>query len=222
MGWTFERAFRTGNPTLHAILLEDGSYTLGTDLDDAVLLELLTTQGYSRQTASFSEPVQNASVGGVLAPNVDVTFSRGSTPNVILQYDAVALIADGAAIANTEVTTISGSPSTFTTTAAHGHAAGDRVLFSADGLPTGLTAGTPYFVLSSGLTTTEFQVATVAGGTAIAAGESWTGTLTCHHAKGSLIGVQRNVAINGSTTRDWNPATDLSLRIKLGARGAAV
>ncbi len=53
---------------------------------------------------------------------------------------------------------------------AHGLAADNRVIFEVvEGLtiPTGLTAGTVYFVIATGLTTDAFRVATTSGGAAI-------------------------------------------------------
>ena len=53
---------------------------------------------------------------------------------------------------------------------AHGLAANDRVVFEVvEGLtvPTGLTAGTLYFVISTGLTTDAFRVSTTLGGGAV-------------------------------------------------------
>lgn len=53
---------------------------------------------------------------------------------------------------------------------AHGLAADDRVIFEViEGLtiPAGLTAGTIYFVIATGLTTDAFRVATTSGGAAI-------------------------------------------------------
>lgn len=52
-------------------------------------------------------------------------------------------------------------------TVAHGLAADDRVVFEeVEGLtiPTGITAGTLYFVLSAGLTTDAFNISTTSGG----------------------------------------------------------
>jgi hypothetical protein len=49
---------------------------------------------------------------------------------------------------------------------AHGYVADTRVVFWG-ALPTGLTVGTIYFVIATGLTTDSFRVATTSGGTAI-------------------------------------------------------
>ena len=57
--------------------------------------------------------------------------------------------------------------------------AGDRWFFTTDGaLPTGITSGTTCYVLSSGLTATDFQIAATAGGTAIDTSGSQSGTHT--------------------------------------------
>lgn len=59
------------------------------------------------------------------------------------------------------------TPAVITATS-HGFVAGNTVSFTTTGaLPTGLTVGTVYYVLSSGLTANDFQVALTAGGTAI-------------------------------------------------------
>jgi hypothetical protein len=52
----------------------------------------------------------------------------------------------------------------------HGLAADDRVFIDAgggQGLPSGITAGTVYYVLASGLTTDAFKVSATSGGTAV-------------------------------------------------------
>lgn len=61
---------------------------------------------------------------------------------------------------------------------AHGFVAGDVVVFSVTGgsLPTGLTAGTVYFVIAAGLTANAFQVSLTSGGAAIAFTGTTSGT----------------------------------------------
>jgi hypothetical protein len=53
----------------------------------------------------------------------------------------------------------------------HGFSAGDEVFFvqefSAKSLPGGITAGTPYYVISAGLTANAFRVSTTPGGAAV-------------------------------------------------------
>lgn len=75
--------------------------------------------------------------------------------------------------------TATGSSSDLTSNA-HGLLAGQPVTFSNTGgaLPAGLTAGTTYFVLPTGLTENVFRVAATVGGSAIATTSAGTGTHT--------------------------------------------
>jgi hypothetical protein len=58
-------------------------------------------------------------------------------------------------------------------------AAGDLVVFSTTGaLPTGLTAGTIYYVISAGLSTSSFEVSATSGGSAINTSSAGSGTQT--------------------------------------------
>lgn len=68
------------------------------------------------------------------------------------------------------------SPAVITKTA-HGLTINDIVVFATTGtLPTGLVAGTKYYVLSAGLTTDDFQVSLTAGGSAINTTGAGSGT----------------------------------------------
>ncbi len=68
------------------------------------------------------------------------------------------------------------SPAIFSKTA-HGLAAGDKVTFTTTGaLPTGLTAGTTYFVISAGLAADAFEVSATDGGSAVITTGSQSGT----------------------------------------------
>ncbi len=62
---------------------------------------------------------------------------------------------------------------------AHGLAAGTPVVFTTTGaLPTGLTAGTTYYVIAAGLATDSFRVSATPGGSAINTSGSQSGTHT--------------------------------------------
>ncbi len=68
------------------------------------------------------------------------------------------------------------SPAVFTYNS-HGLTAGDKVVLSTTGaLPTGLTAGTTYFVISAGLTSNAFEVSTTDGGSAVTTTGTQSGT----------------------------------------------
>lgn len=65
--------------------------------------------------------------------------------------------------------------------AAHGLAASAKVRFSTTGaLPTGLVAGTDYYVAAAGLTVNSFSVSATAGGAAIATTSAGNGVHTCY------------------------------------------
>lgn len=70
------------------------------------------------------------------------------------------------------------SPAVFTL-ANHGLIAGQEIRFSTTGaLPTGLTAGTHYFVLASSLTSSTFKISATSGGAAINTSGTQSGTHT--------------------------------------------
>lgn len=74
------------------------------------------------------------------------------------------------------VTVTIASPGVFTLNA-HGLYVGQPISFTTSGaLPTGLTAGTEYFVISAGLTANAFEVSTSAGGAAVNTSGSQSGT----------------------------------------------
>lgn len=80
-----------------------------------------------------------------------------------------------ASIASTVTVTIA-SPGVFTLTA-HGFNIGTALYFSTTGaLPTGLTAGTTYYVIAAGLTASAFQVSTQIGGGAVNTSGTQSGT----------------------------------------------
>lgn len=70
------------------------------------------------------------------------------------------------------------TPGVFTYTA-HGLTAGDKVTLATTGaLPTGLTAGTVYYVIATGLSANDFRLALTDGGAAINTTGSQSGTHT--------------------------------------------
>lgn len=68
------------------------------------------------------------------------------------------------------------------TSAAHGFVANDQIVFATTGaLPTGITAGTTYYVIATGLTTNDFQFSTSLAGAAVNTSGSQSGTHTVQH-----------------------------------------
>lgn len=85
----------------------------------------------------------------------------------------------GADCAEEGVVTISSATPGVITWNSHGLVAGTPVVFSTTGaLPTGLTAGTTYYVVAAGLTANAFSVAATPGGTAIATTAAGSGIHT--------------------------------------------
>lgn len=70
---------------------------------------------------------------------------------------------------------------------AHGLAANDVISFTTTGaLPTGVTAGTPYYVISAGLTADAFEFSATLGGAAVNTSGSQSGTHTLHYYTGTV------------------------------------
>jgi microcystin-dependent protein len=71
------------------------------------------------------------------------------------------------------------SPAVFTVSGGHVFKYGDRLRFTTTGaLPTGLTAGTDYYVQNAGLTSTQFRVSTSVGGSDVNTSGSQSGVHT--------------------------------------------
>ena len=89
---------------------------------------------------------------------------------------------------NTSTTTFTvtiASPAVFTTASPHGLSAGDNIRLSTSGsLPTGLSINTNYYVISAGLTATEFEVSTTIGGSAVNTSGTQSGTHSFSVARG--------------------------------------
>lgn len=85
----------------------------------------------------------------------------------------------GASCSPESTVTISNGADADVTWNAHGFLPNQPVVFSTTGaLPTGLTAGTVYYVIATGITENTFKVSATKGGTAIATSSAGTGTQT--------------------------------------------
>lgn len=98
--------------------------------------------------------------------------SKWRTMGIRVDSTFAPLDTNNAAIMNSSGVVLSftsdGTTDVFTTPSAHGNAAGEPVVFktsSAGSLPSGITAGKVYYVLSSGLTATAFKVTDTRGST---------------------------------------------------------
>lgn len=85
----------------------------------------------------------------------------------------------GASCSPESTVTISNGADADVTWNAHGFLPGQPVIFSTTGaLPTGLTAGTVYYVIATGITADTFKVSATKGGPAVATSTAGTGTQT--------------------------------------------
>lgn len=143
-----------------------------TEADTAA--ELTTAGGYAPQAINFSAPTN-----GVFPNSAAVNFPAGTTLSSAAFSGAAAfmgirdsatpnggnLLWYGPCISSTPQDFVA-KPSLFQAPA-HGFVANDLVVFWGDSLPAGLTQGTRYYVISTGLTTDAFAVSTTQGGSSI-------------------------------------------------------
>jgi hypothetical protein len=103
--------------------------------------------------------------------------AQDSTVYNTITGEATAAATSGTLAFKTATFTVTiASPALFTMTN-HGFRAGDMVTFTTTGaLPTGLTVGTKYYVITSGLTANTFAVSTTVGGSAVNTSGTQSGT----------------------------------------------
>lgn len=97
------------------------------------------------------------------------------------------------------------------TKAAHGLAANDRIYFVTLTGGTGLTAGTNYYVISSGLTSSTFKVSTTQGGAEV--------NITVDYSAASYVKI---AAITGNITNRGNYHVPLNMLIPVTSRGGLI
>lgn len=127
----------------------------------------------------------------------------------------------GADCAPESTVTISNATPGVVSWTGHGLAVGQPVVFSTTGaLPTGLTAGTVYYVVSGGLTADAFSVAATPGGTAVATSSAGSGTHTAVASPAGMTDMFYALALPGSRQggeaasvhlRNWSIAVDSNI-----------
>lgn len=136
---------------------------------------------------------ENPQKGMASHPALGIGLLRGidieTHPGIARLNKATSDVTDG----NTFTVTIA-SPGVFSATG-HGLYAGVPVKFSTTGaLPTGLTAGTVYYVISTGLTADAFQVSSSRGGSAVNTSGSQSGIHSFKSITGLVYWIVRNPA----------------------------
>src|SRR3990167_5476562 len=138
---------------------------------------------------TYNTGTVNVTAGSATAAGTGVLWSDvvegdwlavGTTVGVIdsvnAGYDTITLKDAWAGSANPVVTISIASPAVVSRTA-HGYVAGQEIRLATTGaLPTGLTAGTTYYVIAAGLTADAFELSATAGGTAINTSGTQSGT----------------------------------------------
>jgi len=116
------------------------------------------------------------------------SYILGVTGTKLKRYDTTT--SDWIDVTSGTVTMTIATPAVVSQTA-HGLKAGSKITFSTTGaLPTGVTAGTTYYVIATGLTADAFQFSTSAGGAAVntSGTQSGTHTLIRLYTEGSRFG----------------------------------
>lgn len=125
----------------------------------------------------------------VAPPNWDPAFPPGETVPYDVSLNPTARV----------VTVTIASPSVFTLNG-HGFSSGDFVYLSTTGaLPTGFTAGTKYYLIDAGLTTTAFQLSATVNGAAINGSGSQSGV----HTVANTLNTEFSNADAGKWTLDY-------------------
>lgn len=151
--------------------------------------DILTTHGAGADPA-WESPAAPASDGGVFhmqdqraASNDGGTFTAGAWTPRALNADVSNTITSAARVTSTVTITIA-SPGVVSWTA-HGLVNGTQILLTTTGaLPTGLTVGTVYYVVSAAANS--FSLSATVGGAAINTSGSQSGTHTAHSSVFSL------------------------------------
>lgn len=124
-----------------------------------------------------ASPVDRVSVPRAGSIPLEVYFTRDGA---IVDPDAmVADIVDSEVSGSFALTGISNASPAVFTKAGHGLVAGDPFQLTTSGaLPSGLAVSTTYYVIATGLTSSEFQASASVGGSAINTGSAGSGTHT--------------------------------------------
>lgn len=140
----------------------------------------LTADTFTVSATKGGRPISTTSAG---------SGTHTATAKVHRVYEALAT-----AGSKSTVTITIASPGVVTWTS-HGLAAGTPIVFTTTGaLPTGITAGTTYYIISTGLGTNSFQFSDTEGGAAVNTSGSQSGT----HTAGLAAGYNKPPAINST------------------------
>jgi len=149
-------------------------------------------------TPKAATPTFSSSLPGVTTGTETVTLADTTAPVICYTVNGGTPVVTLTGTCTTGSLYVSGGPNTpplltntgapsvatFTSgsasiSATNTFSAGEQIQFlTTGGLPTGFSTGTTYYVLSTGLSTSAFEVSATSGGTAITAGSAGSGTQT--------------------------------------------
>lgn len=161
---------------------------LGGTLDNVVI-----SMGYKKsdiKADQFGSTVLDRRVSGI---DIKVTTSLVEIQSKDI-WKVVFPHATQAVKTFTGVSITVGAPGVVTSTA-HGLIAGDKIKFTVGTLPTGLALDTVYYVIATGLTANDFEVALTAGGTGITTTGSAGSGITMVGVSNDLVAIDWNSAI---------------------------
>lgn len=117
---------------------------------------------------------------GTSADITGLTNAAGYVPTISSFYTVVSAVTARLANKSNRTATITNASPGVVTVTGHGFAANQRVTFTTTGgLPTGLSVGTTYYVIPTGLATDSFQVSATLGGSAVNTSSAGSGTHKC-------------------------------------------
>lgn len=181
----------SGLPTrfLYGLTLSNNATDATNDIDIAVgkCRDITDTVDMALAAALTGKQLDVAWAVGSSAGFLDQGSIANATYHIHLIKRSDTLVVDAIASLSHDksdvVTMTIASPGVVTmgvTGKGHGLVAGSPIKFSTTGaLPTGVTAGTQYYVISTGLTETQFQFSTSNGGAAVNTSGSQSGVHTC-------------------------------------------
>jgi hypothetical protein len=159
-GWSLVSTNYKMAISMFAMAIPDNTAVVGhsSSATTTVLRQVRRTGSYGSTATGIA--VTNASVG---------TFTVGETIRASTGVTATTSVASPCVVGITN----------------HGYTAGTAVMFTGGTLPTGLVAGTTYYVLANSLTASTFQVAATPAGTPINTTGTDTPTHTCYKVYGT-------------------------------------
>ena len=176
------------------VVVAGDTVTANAGADTAVVLANVTTYlVVTKVTGTWATPGDISVGASVVGTFTDAPVSDGaSTALLDAQYRNLAAdeYRDDICKVGENIVTITNATPAVITWTAHGLEVDDRVEFSTTGsLPSGIVAGTDYYVLSAGLAANSFRISTSSGGAAVNTTTDGSGVHTASAGSGKVRGV---------------------------------